>query len=90
MNTNSTIIQFFTISNKIVKLQNGEDIKCGIVYIPSAGSRYKHEDPYLELQNELFRYCTNSNNILLFGDLNSRVQNLTDYTRLDTFISDLL
>ena len=33
-NSDSKLIQFFTISSKLVKLQNNEDIKCGVVYIP--------------------------------------------------------
>ena len=77
-NTNCKLIQFFTISSKIVKLSNNEDLKCGIIYIPPSGSRYRHEDPYSELQSELFRYCENNSNILLFGDYNSRVSNISD------------
>ena len=88
-NTDSKLVQFFTISSKIVNLHNNQDIKCGVVYIPPSGSRYRHEDPYLEIQTEIFRYCQNHSNILIFGDYNSRVKNIPDYVCIDTFISEL-
>lgn len=63
-------------------------MRCGIVYIPPYGSKYVSTDPYLELQQELFRFCGDSKHIILFGDFNSRSKDLPDFTEVDDFISD--
>ncbi|WAR27365.1 hypothetical protein MAR_013069, partial [Mya arenaria] len=65
------------------------DLKCGILYIPPIGSKYSHVDPYFEIQNELFRFCSENDHILLLGDMNSRCGNLHDFTFCDNVLSDL-
>lgn len=62
---------------------------CAVVYIPPYRSKYSHNDPYLELQNEMDKYCQSSRNILLFGDFNSRTAALTDFVECDDFICQL-
>ena len=58
------------------------------MYIPPHGSKYASTDPYLEIQEELFRFCGDSKHILLFGDFNSRSKDLSDFTNFDDFISE--
>lgn len=78
----SKLILFFTISKRIYSVDNhDDDLVCGIVYIPPQGSKYATDDPYLEIQEELFRYCSDMKHVLLFGDFNSRCKTLPDYVR---------
>ena len=87
---NSKLILFFTISHEIYKSENqNEDLTCGIVYIPPQGSKYSSDDPYLEIQQELFRYCLDSKHVLLMGDFNSRVKNLPDFVQIDKYMCDV-
>ena len=55
-------------------MPNIEHLLCGVVYwyIPPCGSEYAHPDPYLELQTEYDRYCSDIKKFLLFEDFNSR------------------
>lgn len=41
------------------------------------------DDPYLEIQGELLRFCAESKYILLFGDFNSRTGTLPDNLKFD-------
>ena len=66
-----------------------QDLVCGIVYIPPLGSKYTNDDPYLEMQEEIFRYCSDRKHVLLFGDFNSRSKALPDYVKLDEYMSDI-
>ena len=69
----SKLILFFTLSKEMFRHKNlSEALRCGIVYVPPLSSKYANEDPYLELQEEIFRYCTEAKNSILFGDFNSR------------------
>ena len=81
----SKLILWFTISHKITL--TGEDVHCGIVYIPPQGSKYAHEEPYNELEQEIIRYCINSKNIILMGDFNSRTGQKDDYVPIDSYLS---
>lgn len=85
--SNSKLIQWFSISNEITNTK--DNILCGIVYIPPIGSKYASEDPYLELQHEFDNYCSRSENIVLFGDFNSRTANLPDYVTADEFVLEM-
>lgn len=73
-NSKSKLVKFFTISKHLYRNfgENLADLKCGIVYLPPASSKYAHDDPFIELQSEQTRYCPNSEHILLLGDYNSR------------------
>ena len=74
----SKLVLFFTISKTLYKFENhDEDLECGIVYIPPQGTKYASDDPYLEMQEEIFRYCLDSKNVLLLGDFNSRCKKIT-------------
>ena len=81
----SKLILWFTISHNITLI--GEDVHCGIVYIPPQGSKYAHEEPYNELEQEIIRYCVNSKNIILMGDFNSRTGQKDDYVPIDSYLS---
>ena len=81
------LILWFTISKRITA--NHEDLHCGVVYIPPYHSKYAHTDPYLELQNEINKYMLNSQNIMLFGDFNSRSSSIDDFVICDDFICDI-
>ena len=59
------------------------------MYIPPQGSKYATDDPYLEIQEELFRYCSDIKHVLLFGDFNSRCKTLPDFVKFDEYISDM-
>ena len=83
----SKLVLWFTISKEI--MPNNEDLHCGIIYIPPYHSKYAHNDPYLELQNEIDKYAINSSNIILFGDFNSRTSSLDDFVICDNFICDI-
>ena len=58
-----------------------------MVYIPPQGSKYAHEKPYAELEQEILRYCCNSKYIIRFGDFNSRTGLRDDYVKIDSYIS---
>ena len=83
----SKLILWFTISKRI--MMTHQDLQCGIVYIPPYHSKYAHNDPYLEMQNEINKYMLNSQNIILFGDFNSRTSSLDDFVICDSFICDI-
>ena len=51
----SKLIQRFTIASEITLCN--EDVRCCIIYVPQISSKYAHDDPFLELQEELLRYC---------------------------------
>ena len=87
MKNESKLVLWFSISKTILK--TSEDLICGIVYIPPVGSRFKHPDPYLELQREFDRFCLNSKHVLLCGDFNSRTATLNDFVDYDEFIFDM-
>lgn len=69
-------------------MPNNEHLLCGVVYLPPCGSKYAHPDPYLELQTEYDRYCSDIKNVLLFGDFNSRTASLRDFIISDNFICE--
>ena len=82
----SKLISWMKISKDL--LLSNEDVYLGIIYNPPYRSKYAHEDPYLEIQLELDRVCSNKKNILLCGDWNSRTSTLNDYIPVDYFMSD--
>lgn len=84
---NSKLILLFTISRHLCRLD--DDIQCGIVYIPPYGSKYVIDDPYLELQSELLRYCSESKHMLLFGDFNAPTGTLPDCIQFDEKICEI-
>ena len=64
----SKLVLFFTISKALYKFENhDEDLECGIVYIPPQGTKYLSDDPYLEMQEEIFRYCLDSKKCIIVG-----------------------
>ena len=81
----SKLILWCTISHKITCLK--DDIHCGVVYIPPQGSKYAHEEPYVELEQKILRYCCYSKYVILLGDFNSRVGLMDDYLKIDSYIS---
>ena len=48
------------------------------------------DDPYLEIQEELLRFCAESKYILLFGDFNSRTGTLPDNLKFDENIFETI
>lgn len=84
---NSKVVLLFTISRQL--FHSTEDINCGIIYVPPYGSRYAVDDPFLEIQSELLRYCVDSKHILLFGDFNSRTGTLSDNLKFDENICEV-
>ena len=84
---NSKLVLLFTISRHLCRLE--DDIQCGTVYVPPYGSKYVADDPYLELQSELLRYCSESKHILLFGDFNARTRTLPDCMKFDEKICEV-
>ena len=83
------LIHFFTISKDLYgSTSYNEDLKCGIVYIPPLGSKYSYSEPFFEIQNELFRYFSQSKHCILFGDLNARCGNLQDYTVMSELLTE--
>ena len=86
----SKLVLLFTVSKHIFGPKTkSEDLFCGVEYIPPYGSQYASADPYTEIQLEILRFCGDSKNILLFGDFNSRSKDLSDFTEVDGFISDV-
>ena len=84
---NSNLILWCTISRRLTQTEN--DVYCGVVYIPPIGSKYASDDPYTELQGEILKYCTNSSQIILMGDFNSRTGKKDDIFCADDFLSDI-
>lgn len=77
----SKLILWFTLSHEILNLE--KDINFGVVYIPPQGSKYASDDPYMELQREILRYCPSSDQTILMGDFNSRTGENDDFCLLD-------
>ena len=84
----SDLVLPFSLSKVLSRNNINEDLHCGVVYIPPYGSRYSSEDPFLEVQETVFNCFQNSNNIILFGDFNSRSSDLEDIVQLDRCISE--
>ena len=83
----SNLVQWISISKRLTHLES--DIICGNVYIPPYGSKYAHEDPYLEIQTEYSNFSSTFRNIILLGDFNSRTSSLPDFVIADEFISQI-
>ena len=81
----SKLILWFTISSKITCFN--ENIHCGVVYIPPISSKYAHDEPFIELEREILRYCNDSKRIILMGDFNARTGPKNDYVQPDRFLS---
>ena len=87
LKTESKLALWFTTSKH--SMPNNMDLTCGVIHIPSIGSKFAHPDPYLELQNDYNKFCTNTKNILLFGDFNTRTATHPDVVQIDNFICDV-
>ena len=85
---NSDLVLPFTLSKVLSHNNVYEDLHCGVVYIPPYGSKYSSEDPFLEVQETVFNCFRNSNNIILFGDYNSRTSDLEDIVQIDRHLSE--
>ncbi|MES9881062.1 MAG: reverse transcriptase domain-containing protein [Sedimenticola sp.] len=81
--TTSKLVQWFSISDKLIKQSN---VLCGVVYIPPESSVYASDDPYQEIEQELHSFSDKYSQVLLFGDLNSRTKTLCDYIHVDNYI----
>ena len=66
-----------------------EDLKCGIVYVLPQGSNYDSDHPFQELHEELFRFCIDNKNMLIFVDFNARTGELSDHVKVDACLSNL-
>ena len=77
---------WFTINRYITTCN--ENINVGIVYIPPHNSKYAVEEPYIELQHDLERYCQNPNHVILIGDFNSRTGVKGDYISVDHYFTE--
>ena len=51
------------------------------------GSKYASDDQFQELQEELFRFCNDAKNTLIFGDFNATGE-LHNFVRVDECLSD--
>ena len=67
----------------------GNDVLCGVVYLPPIGSKYANDDPYVELHAEILRTWTDNSQIILMGDFNSRTGKRGDLFATDEFLSDM-
>ena len=83
----SNLVQWFSISKRLTNLAS--DILCRNIYIPPYGSKYAHQDPYLEIQTEYGNLSSTFKNVILFGDFNSRTSSLPDFVVADEFILQL-
>ena len=79
------MVLLFTVSKELYS--PNEDLKCGIVYVPPFGSKFASNDPFFELQNEIFRHFGDSKHVFLLGDFNARCGDLSDYTAIDDSLS---
>jgi len=75
------LVLCFTVSKELYS--SNEDLKYGIVYIPTFGSKLVSNDHFFELQNIFPRYFGDSKHVLLLGYLNARCKNISDYTTID-------
>ena len=82
----SKVVLWLTINSSITACK--ETINVGIVYIPPCNSKYAAGEPYIELQQELARYCQNSNHVILMGDFNSRTGLKDDYSVVDHYFTE--
>ena len=87
LRNDSKLTLWFSVSKNI--MPNNSDLICGVVYIPPIGSKYAHTDPYLELQNEYDKFCAYTENVMLFGDFNSRTAIHKDFVKSDDFICEI-
>ena len=69
------------------KAHNFSAFLCGVVYIPPISSKYAHDEPFIELEREILRYCNDSKRIILMGDFNARTGPKNDYIQPDRFLS---
>ena len=52
------------------------------------GSKFASDDPYLELQTEILRYCPSSDQIVMMGNFNSRTREKDEFCFIDDRIPD--
>ena len=83
IDTESRLVLWFATSKRLTKT---EDILRAVIYIPPESSDYAINNPYQEIENELYTLQTNSHIFLLLGDFNSRTNNLIDYIEIDEYI----
>ena len=86
---NSDLILPFSLSKVLSVNGVREDLHCGVVYIPPYGSKYSSEDPFLEVQECVLNCFQNSDNLILFGDFNSRTNDLQDFVEIDEYFSEM-
>ena len=62
----------------------------GISYVPPSQSKYYNDVEMLNLEGEITSFVSNNTDLLIKSDLNAKkTARLEDYTRMDTFLSDM-
>ena len=87
LNIKSKHALWFTISNKLTEIS---DSLCGVLYVPPENSAYSVNDPYSEIKEEIDSVNDRYSHYLLFGDLNSRPKEKTDFIAVNECILQTL
>ncbi|CAG2254109.1 unnamed protein product [Mytilus edulis] len=88
INSESEFVQWVEISKNLSNLR--ENILLGCIYIPPENTRYTSEESFLEIEDELIKYSTDTKNIALIGDFNARTSTVSDYIIPDENLLEIL
>ena len=88
LKTESDYILWISIDKHI--LHTDENIVIGTIYIPPSQSRFYNEDEIAILESEILSMCSDHKYVFINGDFNGRTSHLDDFTKLDSFVSDML
>ncbi len=83
----SKLVQWFSITKDL--LQTDKNLMIGNVYIPPEGTRYQHDDPVQEIEDEMLD-LKGDNYFCLTGDFNAHTKTLQDFVEADELMLDQL
>lgn len=88
INSESEFVQWVEICKNISNLN--ERILLGCIYIPPEYTRYSSDESFIEIEDELIKFSSETKNIALIGDFNARTSTLLDYIILDENLLEIL
>lgn len=77
------LVLLFTISKVLFRNDTYEDLYCENVYFLPVRSKYAKENPFLEIQESVLKFCQgqNASDIFIFRDLNSWTGDVPDFVK---------
>lgn len=85
--TDSDYVLWIKLCKTFTKLE--DDIIFGCTYIPPLSSRFYNNDKFEKYESEVSQMTSRYNLVYMFGDFNSQVAELEDFTSSDDFLNSI-